>query len=72
MPSTKPGEITYGTAGIGSGAHVNMVRFENESPRSSSTPIHYRGATPAHNDVMGDHTNMMLISVSLAADSPRR
>jgi tripartite-type tricarboxylate transporter receptor subunit TctC len=27
----KKGEITYGTAGIGSGPHVNVVRLENEA-----------------------------------------
>ena len=29
-------------------------------------PVHYRGAAPAMNDVMGGHTNMMLVSVSSA------
>ena len=61
----KPGEITYGTAGIGSGPHVNVVRLENEA-KIKLNAIHYRGATPAQNDVMGGHTNMMLISVSSA------
>ncbi len=61
----KPGEISYGTAGIGSGPHVNVVRFENAAKVKLNT-IHYRGATPAINDVVGDHTNMMMVSVSLA------
>lgn len=61
----KPGEITYGTAGIGSGPHVNMVRLENVA-KIKLNAVHYRGATPAQNDVMGGHTNMMLISVSSA------
>lgn len=61
----RPGEITYGTAGIGSGPHVNMVRLENVA-HVKLNAIHYRGATPAQNDVMGGHTNMMLISVSSA------
>src|SRR5829696_4964878 len=30
LAKQKPGEITYGTAGVGSGPHVNVVRFENE------------------------------------------
>jgi tripartite-type tricarboxylate transporter receptor subunit TctC len=60
-----PGEITYGTAGIGSGPHVNMARLENVA-HITLNAIHYRGATPAQNDVMGGHTNMMLISVSSA------
>jgi tripartite-type tricarboxylate transporter receptor subunit TctC len=66
----KPGEITYGTAGIGSGPHVNMVRLENEA-KVKFNAIHYRGATPAQNDVMGGHTNMMLISVSSALPNLR-
>jgi tripartite-type tricarboxylate transporter receptor subunit TctC len=61
----KPGEITYGTAGIGSGPHVNVVRFENAANVKLNT-IHYRGANPAINDVIGGHTDMMMVSVSLA------
>ena len=61
----KPGEISYGTAGIGSGPHVNVVRFENAAKVKLNT-IHYRGATPAINDVIGGHTDMMMVSVSLA------
>lgn len=61
----KPGEITYGTAGIGSGPHVNVARFENAA-NVKMTPVHYRGANPAISDIMGGHTNMMMVSVSLA------
>jgi tripartite-type tricarboxylate transporter receptor subunit TctC len=61
----KPGELTYGTAGIGSGPHVNMVRLENTA-KIKLNAVHYRGATPAQNDVMGSHTNMMMIAVSSA------
>jgi tripartite-type tricarboxylate transporter receptor subunit TctC len=61
----KPGEINYGTAGIGSGPHVNVARFENAA-NIKLTPVHYRGANPAINDIMGGHTNMMMVSVSLA------
>jgi tripartite-type tricarboxylate transporter receptor subunit TctC len=61
----KPGEISYGTAGIGSGPHVNVVRFENAA-KVKLNPIHYRGANPAINDIIGGHTDMMMVSVSLA------
>jgi tripartite-type tricarboxylate transporter receptor subunit TctC len=61
----KPGEISYGTAGIGSGPHVNVVRFENAANLKLNT-IHYRGANPAINDIVGGHTDMMMVSVSLA------
>jgi tripartite-type tricarboxylate transporter receptor subunit TctC len=61
----KPGEITYGTAGIGSGPHVNVVRLENAA-NIKLNAIHYRGANPAINDVIGGHTDMMMVSVGLA------
>ena len=66
----KPGEVSYGTAGVGSGPHVNVVRFENAA-KVKLNAIHYRGATPAQNDVMGGHTNMMMVSVSLALPAHR-
>jgi tripartite-type tricarboxylate transporter receptor subunit TctC len=65
LAKKKPGELTYGTAGAGSGPHVNFVRFEHMAG-VKLVAVHYRGATPALNDVVGGHTNMMLISVSLA------
>src|SRR5688572_26474509 len=65
LAKKKPGEITYGTAGIGSGPHVNVARFENVA-NVKLNPIHYRGANPAINDIVGGHTDMMMVSVSLA------
>jgi tripartite-type tricarboxylate transporter receptor subunit TctC len=60
----KPGEITYGTAGVGSAPHMNMLKFENMA-KIKLLPIHYRGAAPALNDVMAGHINLMSISLSL-------
>lgn len=65
LARNKPGEISYGTAGIGSGPHVNVVRFENVA-KVKLNAIHYRGANPAINDIIGGHTDMMMVSVSLA------
>jgi tripartite-type tricarboxylate transporter receptor subunit TctC len=65
LAKQKPGELTYGTAGLGSGPHLNMVRLENVAGVKFLT-VHYRGATPALTDVIGGHTNMMLISVGSA------
>jgi tripartite-type tricarboxylate transporter receptor subunit TctC len=70
LAKQKPGELSYGTAGVGSGPHVNVVRFENAA-KVKLNAIHYRGATPAQNDVMGGHTNMMMVSVSLALPAHR-
>ena len=66
----KPNSITFGTAGIGSGPHVNIARLQHVAG-IQMVPVHYRGATPAMNDVAGGHTNMMLISVSSALPSFR-
>jgi tripartite-type tricarboxylate transporter receptor subunit TctC len=65
MAKAKPNSVTYGTAGVGSGPHVNIARFENAA-KIKINAVHYRGASPAMNDVIGGHTNMMMVSVSLA------
>jgi tripartite-type tricarboxylate transporter receptor subunit TctC len=70
MAKKSPGTITYGTAGIGSGPHVNVARLENEAG-IKLLAVHYRGATPAQNDVVGGHTNMMMIAVSSALPNAR-
>jgi tripartite-type tricarboxylate transporter receptor subunit TctC len=68
LAKAKPDTLTYGTAGLGSGPHLNMVRLENVTGAKFVT-VHYRGATPALTDVIGGHTNMMLISVGSALGS---
>ena len=60
-----PGELTYGTAGIGSAPHMNMVLFESMAG-VKLLPVHYRGAAPALTDVIAGHVNLMSVSVSLA------
>jgi len=46
LAKKKPGELTYGTAGVGSAPHMNMVLFESMSG-AKLLPVHYRGAAPA-------------------------
>lgn len=60
-----PGALTYGTAGIGSAPHMNMVLFESMAG-VKLVPVHYRGAAPALTDVIAGHVNLMSVSVSLA------
>src|SRR2546430_17240533 len=64
MVNKLPSEITYGTAGVGSAPHVNIVKFENMA-KVKLQPIHYRGAAPALNDIIAGHINLMSVSVSL-------
>jgi len=67
LAKQKPGEITYGTAGIGAAGHVNVALLESMAGIKLA-PVHYRGATPALNDVIAGH--IMLTSVSLSASVP--
>jgi tripartite-type tricarboxylate transporter receptor subunit TctC len=65
LAKQKPGEITYGTAGIGSAPHVNIVKLENMAGVRLQA-VHYRGASPALNDIMAGHVKLMSVSISLA------
>ncbi len=70
LTKKKPGELTYGTAGIGSAPRMNMVLFESMAGVKLQ-PVHYRGAAPALTDVMAGHVNLMSVSVSLALPPSR-
>src|SRR5262249_15570088 len=70
LASKKPGELTYGTAGIGSAPHMNMVLFESMA-NVKLVPVHYRGAAPALTDVIAPHVTaghviLMPLGVRLA------
>src|SRR5258707_1011355 len=65
LTKKKPGELKYGTAGVGSAPHMNMVLFESMAG-VKLLPVHYRGAAPALTDVIAGHINLMSVSVSLA------
>ena len=62
----KPGEINYGTFGIGSSGHLNIVLL-GEMTGTKFTPVHYRGAAPAITDLIGGHIQMMIVSIGLIA-----
>jgi tripartite-type tricarboxylate transporter receptor subunit TctC len=65
LAKQEPGQLTYGTAGIGSAPHMNMALFGSMAG-VKLVPVHYRGAAPALNDLIGGSINLMSISVSLA------
>jgi tripartite-type tricarboxylate transporter receptor subunit TctC len=65
LAKSKPGVLTFGTAGVGSAPHMNMILFESMAGVKLQ-PIHYRGAAPALTDVMAGHVDLMSVSVSLA------
>jgi tripartite-type tricarboxylate transporter receptor subunit TctC len=64
LANKKPGEITYGTASVGSAPHMNIIKFENMA-KVKLQAVHYRGAAPALNDIIAGHINLMSVSYSL-------
>jgi tripartite-type tricarboxylate transporter receptor subunit TctC len=65
LAKQKPGEINYGTFGVGSSGHLNMELFQAMSGAKFQA-VHYKGATPALTDVVAGHIQMMFISVGSA------
>ena len=65
LAKQKPGQLTYGTAGVGSALHMNMALFDSMAG-VKLIPVHYRGATPALNDVIGGSIDVLTISVASA------
>jgi tripartite-type tricarboxylate transporter receptor subunit TctC len=70
LAKKKPGEITYGTAGVGSAGHTNIILLESLTG-IKLTPVHYRGAALALNDIIAGHINAMSISIGLVAGPAR-
>jgi len=65
LAKNKPGELNYGTFGVGSSGHLNMEMFQTQAGVKFQ-PVHYKGATPALTDVIAGHIQMMFISVGSA------
>jgi tripartite-type tricarboxylate transporter receptor subunit TctC len=64
LAKTKPGELSYGSFGIGSTGHLNMeVLQAMTGVRFNHVP--YTGAGPAMNDVIGGHINFMFAALSI-------
>jgi len=66
LGKSKPGELNYGTFGIGTSGHLNIVLIESMTG-AKFTPVHYRGATPALTDTIAGHIQMMIVSIGLVA-----
>jgi tripartite-type tricarboxylate transporter receptor subunit TctC len=70
LAKQKPEQLTYGTAGVGTALHMNCALFANMAG-IKLVPVHYRGASPALNDLIGGSINMMIVSVSLGLPAYR-
>ena len=66
LAKSKPGAINYGTFGIGSSGHLNIILIEGMTG-TKFTPVHYRGAAPGITDLIGGHIQMMIVSIGLVA-----
>src|SRR5262249_6824392 len=70
LAKAKPGEINYGTYGVGSTGLLNMEMFQGAAG-VKLTPVHYKGAAPALTDVIAGHIPLMFISVSSVVEGWR-
>jgi tripartite-type tricarboxylate transporter receptor subunit TctC len=68
LAKTKPGEVTFGTAGIGTSLHIAAVELENLTG-TKLTAVHYRGSAPALSDVIAGHIDAVIMGPSVALSS---
>jgi len=59
LAKTKPGKISYATAGNGTSSHLGSAYFAAEAG-IDLTQVPYKGSGPALLDVLGGHVDMML------------
>ena len=64
LAKAKPGQLNYGSLGIGSGPHLSMELLQAMSG-AKLTPVHYKGAAPALTDVVAGHIPMMFVSTGM-------
>lgn len=66
LGKAKPGALNYGTFGVGTSGHLNIILMQRMTG-AKFTAVHYRGAAPAITDLLGDHIQMMIVSMGLVA-----
>jgi len=62
LAKTRPGQLTYGSPGKGSGAHLSMELFKTTT-MVSILHVPYKGATPALADLLGGQISLVLSSI---------
>jgi tripartite-type tricarboxylate transporter receptor subunit TctC len=65
LGKAKPGQLNYGDYGVGSSGHLNMEMFKAVTGLNI-VAVHYKGATPALEDVIAGHIQLMFISTGSA------
>ena len=61
----RPGEIYYGSAGIGTAHHL-YGQVLNKTARIQMMYVPYKGVTPALNDLLGGHVSAAIVSLAAA------
>jgi tripartite-type tricarboxylate transporter receptor subunit TctC len=61
LDKARPGQVTYGTGGIGTGSHLTMELF-NLTAGTRLLHVAYKGIGPALTDVLGGHISLMVSS----------
>jgi tripartite-type tricarboxylate transporter receptor subunit TctC len=63
LAKSKPGQLNYGTSGVGSASHLAMETF-NRAAGINVVHIPYQGAAPAVVDLVGGNVQVMIIGSS--------
>jgi len=61
-----PGKLTFGSAGIGSGTHLNAEKFRAAAGGYDAVHVPYRGSTEAFPDIMTGRTDYFFSPISAA------
>jgi tripartite-type tricarboxylate transporter receptor subunit TctC len=65
LAKAQPGQLNYGDYGVGSSGHLNMEMFK-AATGINLVAVHYKGATPALEDVIAGHIQLMFVSAGTA------
>jgi tripartite-type tricarboxylate transporter receptor subunit TctC len=65
LAKAQPGKLNYGDYGVGSSGHLNMEMFKAVTG-INLVAVHYKGATPALEDVIAGHIQLMFVSAGTA------
>jgi tripartite-type tricarboxylate transporter receptor subunit TctC len=64
LARARPGQVTFGTGGIGSTPHMSMEWFKVMA-KADILPVHYKGEGPAITEVVGGHIQMLAASIAV-------
>jgi len=62
LTRARPGELTYGTAGLGSGHHI-AAELLSQLAKASFLHVPHQGVAPAMVSVLGGHVSMIVLNV---------